>query len=285
MKKLLSVAMAGIAGVACFGLAAGCAPQENLAVGKEVVKFTSQLDTLTQLKNGSVDAAIIDSVMAGYYTSKGDYSNDLQVVNELVFAEEEYGIAGRIEDKAFVSEINDALIALRTTKYMETAQNFGLETEMAIKEDTVNPITSATDNSWERIKKSGKIIIGYTVFAPIAFTQEGNLTGFDIELARSVVEYLNDTYTLTLKIEFQEIDWNSKEVLLQNGTVDLLWNGFTITEERAEKMSMTIPYLYNKQVAVVRKSDKDKYTTKESFSQAIIGVESGSAGEDVVYGK
>ena len=53
----------------------------------------------------------------------------------------------------------------------------------------------------------------------------------------------------------------------------------TITEERQASMEISMPYLNNKQVAVIRKADKDKYTTLESMSGAIVGAEAGSAGE------
>jgi polar amino acid transport system substrate-binding protein len=56
----------------------------------------------------------------------------------------------------------------------------------------------------------------------------------------------------------------------------------TITPERSEAMCISIPYLYNNQVAVVKVADKTKYTSIEEMSDAIIGVESGSAGETVV---
>ena len=284
MKKAVTFVLVCLIVALCVVTSVACTSEE-LAVGKELMKYGSQLDALTQLKTGSVDVAIIDSVMAGYYTSQGDFAKDLQTVEGVVFAEEEYGIAGRKDDKAFMSEINKALLALRTTDYAEIAEDFGLETELAITAETTNPLASATDDSWTKIKQVGKIIIGYTVFAPIAFTQEGTLTGFDIELARAVVAYLNDTYGINLTLEFQEIDWSSKEMLLSNGSVDLLWNGFTITEEREANMCMSVAYLYNKQVAVIRKADADKYTSKESMAEAIIGVESGSAGEDVALGK
>ena len=206
MKKVITGLLVCMIVIGCVVASVACVPSEELAVGKELMKYGSQLDALTQLQTGSVDVAIIDSVMAGYYTSQGDFAKDLQMVDGVVFAEEEYGIAGRKEDKAFMSEINKALIALRTTEYASIAEDFGLTTELAITAETTNPLESA-------------IIIGYTVFAPIAFTQNGALTGFDIELARAVVAYLNDTYGINLTLEFQEIDWSTKEILLSNGSV------------------------------------------------------------------
>ncbi len=286
MKKVLAVLASLVMGLACLLMATGCAPVEQLAFGKELVRLKSQLDTLTQLKAGSIDVSVIDSVMAGYYTSQGDFVNDLQVVDGLVFAEETYGIGGRKEDRALVSKINEALIATRTGKYADVAAKYGLTSEVAVKENTTNPITDATDNSWNKIKEDKKLIIGYTVFAPIAFPgTDSNLTGFDIELAKEIVAYLNTAYSAEIEVTFQEINWSAKEALLIDGTIDLVWNGMTITEERSANMCMSIPYLYNKQVAVIRKADKDVYTSKESMANAIIGVEGGSAGEGVVLGK
>ena len=144
-------------------------------------------------------------------------------------------------------------------------------------ESTTNPYAAATDDSWTQIQSAGKFVVGYTVFAPIAF--EGAESGFDIELAEAVADYLN------VDVEFQEIDWNAKETLLENGTIDLIWNGMTITDDRAAAMCISVPYLYNKQVAIIKKSDASKYTSKESMKNATMTAESGSAGEEVIKGK
>ena len=79
-------------------------------------------------------------------------------------------------------------------------------------------------------------------------------------------------------MEFKLINWNTKEAELESKTIDCIWNGMTITAEREEKMEVTIPYMNNKQVAVIRKEDKDLYTTKESMKDALLGAEDGSAG-------
>ena len=285
MKKAAKL-MALVLATGCVMGMAACDGGSDLALGKEMITQDSQLDALTQLKNGAVDAVVIDSVMAGYYSTTGDFAGQVAIVENLVLAEESYGIAAKKGNQAFMSEINKALLALQADGTMtEVATEFGLQNDIAVKADTVNPYANATDNSWEAIKTDGTIVIGYTVFAPIAYTEAGEFTGYDIELAREVVAYLNETYTLELEVDFQEIDWNSKEALLENGTIDLVWNGMTITEERSEEMCVSVPYLYNKQVAVVAKADVAKYTTKDSFKDAVIGVESGSAGESVVKGE
>jgi len=113
---------------------------EELNFGKEVLKVSSQLDALTQLNNGSVDVAAIDSVMAGYYTNNGDFKDKLVMVDGLVLATEEYGVAGRKEDEAFVSKVNEAIIALAETGYKDVAEEFGLTESTSVTKDTKNPL-------------------------------------------------------------------------------------------------------------------------------------------------
>ncbi len=287
MKKLAKVT--GLVLAAACVLGATACNKDELKIGKDFLEATSQLDALTKLDTGAADVAVIDSIMAGYYTSTGDYASKMQIVENLVLAEESYGIAARKDDKAFMSEINKALIALYNNgAYTELTDEWGLTGSNALTATTANPYANATDNSWTAIQTSGTIVIGYTVFAPIAITDndaQDGLTGFDIELARDVVDYLNDTYSLSLTVEFQLIDWNAKESLLSNGTIDLIWNGMTITPEREAEMCISVPYLYNKQVAVIMKADATKYTTKESMKDAIMCAEGGSAGETVIVGE
>ncbi len=280
MKKLLTVVALSSALIVSAGAMASCS-NEKLEMGKECMKYGKQLEALTQLKSGSVDAVVIDSVMAGYYATTGDFAGKVAVVDNLVLAEESYGIAGRKEDKAFMSKINETLITLYNEGTVNTiAAQFGLTETLALSASTTNPLAGATDDSWTEIQTAGKIIVGYTEFAPIAYyADDGSFTGFDTELAKAVAEELD------VEVEFQVIDWDSKESLLANGTIDLIWNGLTITPGRSAEMCISVPYLYNKQVAVVLTENVSKYSDKESFKDAVIGVESGSAGEEVVTGK
>lgn len=280
MKKTV-VKVVGVALATTCILGATACGGDKLEVGKEYLAAATQLDALTKLDKGEADVAIIDSVMAGYYTSTGDYANKMEMVDGLIFAEESYGIAGKKENEALVSKINEALLAIRTTDYAEIAAKYGLTDSIALTAETVNPYADATDSSWDEVVSSGKIVIGYTVFAPIAMDEN---TGFDIELAKKAVAYLNTTYSQNIEVEFLIIDWNSKETLLENGSIDLIWNGMTITPDRSAQMCVSVPYLYNMQVAVVTKADADKYTTAESMADAIMTAESGSAGETVIVG-
>lgn len=135
-------------------------------------------------------------------------------------------------------------------------------------------------------KKKNKVVIGYTYFAPIAFEGENKkLTGFDVELAKAVFKQIDKTYGTTTNVEFQEINWDAKETLLNNGTIDLVWNGLTITEERQQNMEISDPYLNNEQVVVINKTDSSKYVDLETIKDTVCAAESGSAGEDAINGK
>ena len=286
MKKILTLIVTALLLVtACFGLTA-CGEKTQTKFGKELVKLDSQLDTLSSLQKDEIDVSIIDSVMAGYYTTQGAYKDEIMIIEDLVLAQEEYGIAAKKGNNALMSKINQALIAIQNDGYAEVAEQFGLTLSKAINANTVDPYAGATDGSWDAIVTSGTIVIGYTIFAPIAYFEETTFTGFDTELAKEVIAYINAQDGTNIEIDFQEIDWDSKEALLANGTIDLVWNGMTITESRAQEMCISVPYLYNNQVAVIRKADAAKYDTIAelviNLNQAIIGVESGSAGEDVV---
>ncbi len=158
-----------------LGAEAGSAGEgviEEQEIGKEYISSASQLDALTALDNGTIDVAVIDSVMAGYYTSTGVYKDKLVIVEDLTLAQEEYGIAAKKGAESFMSQINKALIALRTTEYANVAEDFGLTTSCSLSQDTVDTYAGATDDSWNTVKASGKIVIGYTVFAPIAYFVE-----------------------------------------------------------------------------------------------------------------
>lgn len=59
-----------------------------------------------------------------------------------------------------------------------------------------------------------------------------------------------------VELVIQPIDWGSKENELNSGRIDLIWNGYTITEERKKKVLFTKPYLANSQVVATLKDSE-----------------------------
>ena len=206
------------------------------------------------------------------------------IVSNLVLAEEQYGIAAKKGNESLISKINEALIAIADDEMQTVANTYGLASEVAVTASTTNPLASASDDSWANLVSRGRVVIGYTIFAPIAYdvVDEIPTKGYDIDLAKAVFDYLNATYSLNIQIEFLKISWSAKETLLENGSIDLVWNGLTITTERLENMCITVPYLNNKQVAVVMSKNASKFTDVASMSTAIVGAERGSAGDSII---
>lgn len=206
------------------------------------------------------------------------------VVSSVVLAQEQYGIAAKKGNEALISKINEALIAIANDEMQTVATKYGLNSEIAVTASTTNPRANATDASWTNVANKNKLVIGYTIFAPIAYEVVDDVPtkGYDIDLAKEVVNYLNEKYSTNVQIEFLLIDWSAKESMLESGSIDLVWNGLTITPEREDEMCISVPYLNNKQVAVVMSKNKDKYTSVESMKDAIAGAETGSAGEEQI---
>ncbi|WP_170969876.1 amino acid ABC transporter substrate-binding protein [Bacillus mycoides] len=95
-------------------------------------------------------------------------------------------------------------------------------------------------------KDDNTLVIGIDdKFAPMGFRDENNeIVGFDIDYAKAAAEKMGT------KVKFQPIDWKTKESELSSGRIDLIWNGYTITDERKNKVLFTEPYLKNAQVVV-----------------------------------
>ena len=102
--------------------------------------------------------------------------------------------------------------------------------------------TKATESTLDK----EELVIGLDdTFVPMGFKDEsGELVGFDVELAEAVAKKLNK------KIKFQPINWSMKETELDSGNIDLIWNGYSITDERKEKVEFSKAYLNNTQVIV-----------------------------------
>ena len=127
------------------------------------------------------------------------------------------------------------------------------------------------------IQDKGTLVIGITEYAPMNYYDEsGTLIGFDTEFAQALCEKMG------LEPEFVVIDWSTKEIELKARSIDCLWNGLTVTEERKENMAFSESYMENKQVVVIRAADADKYTDVAGIAAGALVAEEGSAGESAI---
>ncbi|RUT46745.1 amino acid ABC transporter substrate-binding protein [Paenibacillus anaericanus] len=121
-----------------------------------------------------------------------------------------------------------------------------------------------------------KLVIGIDdKFAPLGFRDDNNeIVGFDIDYAKAAAEKMG------MEVTFQPIDWKSKESELNSGRIDLIWNGYTITDERKGKVLFTKPYLANSQV-VATLADSSISTVSE-LAGKVVGLQSLSSAADAL---
>lgn len=129
-----------------------------------------------------------------------------------------------------------------------------------------------TQDTWSTIKKRGYVVVGLDdSFVPMGFREKsGKLIGYDIDLARAVFKLYG------IKISFQTIDWSMNATELRNGTIDLIWNGYTKNPQREKVVAFSDTYLKNKQVLVSLK--KNHINSFDDMTGKTLGVQSGSSG-------
>ncbi len=135
---------------------------------------------------------------------------------------------------------------------------------------------TATTDGWDAIVEKGYFVMGLDdTFAPMGFRDSsGELVGFDVELAKEVAARLG------LEVKFQPIDWSLKETELNSGNIDVIWNGYTITESRKEKVAFTDPYLNNKQLLIVMAGSS--VTSKADLAGKTVAVQKESSAYEAV---
>ena len=112
--------------------------------------------------------------------------------------------------------------------------------------DSAAADTSASaDSDLEYVKSQGKLVVGITDFEPMDYKDEnGEWIGFDADMAKLVAEKLG------VEIQFIEIDWDNKILELEAKSIDVVWNGMTLTSEVMNAMQCTNAYCNNAQVVV-----------------------------------
>lgn len=132
----------------------------------------------------------------------------------------------------------------------------------------------------EYVKANGKLVVGITDFAPMDYKETAESTewiGFDADMAKEFAEYLG------VEVEFLVLaDWGKKAMELDAKSIDVVWNGMTITDEVKGLMGVGDAYCMNAQVVVMKSDIAEQYTTKESLSTLTFAVESGSAGAEAL---
>ena len=171
--------------------------------------------------------------------------------------------------KRFVSAALAAVMALSMTAC--GSSNSAAETTAA---DTEAAESQAEETTAEEAKTTdgGTLIVGFDQdFPPMGFVgDDGEYTGFDLELAQEVAKRLG------LEYKAQPIAWDSKDMELESGNIDCIWNGFTMTG-REDDYTWTEPYMANQQLFVVA-NDSD-INSQADLAGKIVEVQADSSAE------
>ena len=132
-----------------------------------------------------------------------------------------------------------------------------------------------TESDLAYVQDKGTLVVGITEFEPMDYQNtDGEWIGFDADMAKAFAK------SLGVEVQFQVIDWDNKIMELDGKTIDVVWNGMTLTDEVTSAMSCSNPYCNNYQVVVVPADVAADYPDAASMSELNFAVESGSAGEE-----
>ena len=162
----------------------------------------------------------------------------------------------------------------------DSAETTAAETTAAADGETAaegdTEAASAEDKSLENVKANGKFILGLDdSFPPMGFRDENNeIVGFDIDCAKEVASRMG------VELVIQPIAWDSKQMELDSGNIDCIWNGMSINEERKEAMNLSDPYLKNDMVFVVLGSSD--YQSQADLEGKNVAVQNGSSAQEIL---
>lgn len=204
-------------------------------------------------------------------------AKDFTIIEEN-FGEEFYGIGFRKGDNALTLAIQETLDAMIADgKFAEISNKwFGKDVAVANAAFPRAIEEVEGDTSLDYILDKGELILGLDeTFPPMGYRDaNGDIVGFDIDLATEVCARLG------IKLKLQPIDWNSKEMELSTKSIDCIWNGMSITDERVENMNISKPYIANRQVIVT--ANDSGIAVKADLNGKKVATQAGSAALEAI---
>lgn len=206
--------------------------QENVKNAK-LSSFKSGIDAALDLKNGAIDAVILDELPAKEIVAR---NSDLMIISDK-FAKEEYAIAVKKDNLELLNDINTTIIKLKSTGEYKKLVNAFMPTDGKIQ-------VPASENP-----KSGKILkLGTNAtFPPFEYLEGKEIVGFDISVGERIAKDRN------MQLEIVNMDFDSLIPALSSGAIDFIAAGMSVTEERKKNVSFSVPYFESEQVIIVRK--------------------------------
>ena len=208
---------------------------ENIE-GAQVAGFKSAMDAALDLKNGAIDAVVIDELPAEEIVARNP---DLKVIHDPEFTanKEAYAIAVKKGNTELLNGINATIKAIKENgEYAKLTASF-----MPASGSVVVPSPLALEGS--KVLKLGT----NAAFPPFEYVNGKDVVGFDISMGEYIAQNMGT------KLEVVDMAFDSLVAAVQSGAVDFVAAGMTINEERKKNVDLSDPYYESEQVIIVRK--------------------------------
>lgn len=199
----------------------------------DVITFKSGMDAALDLKNGAIDAVVIDELPAKRIVEQ---NSDLKIL-DLRFTKEEYAIAVKKGNTELLDSINKTIAEMKENGDYERLTGAFMPADGNI----VIPENVAT--SGDGVVKMGT----NATFWPFEYTEGSEVVGFDITMS----QYIAKGYGKQLEVINMEFD--ALIAALQAGSIDFVAAGMSITPDRQAEVDFSDPYYSSEQVVIVRK--------------------------------
>lgn len=231
-----------------------CKDMEEDGSGTKVERYNKGSDAIQSLKNGTIDAVVIDEQPAKAFV---DVNKDLKILDE-EFVIEDYAICISKSNDALTQSVNDAINELKAEGIIEDINNNYIGDEKG-----KSPYKSPEGIEY----KNGTLVMATNAFfKPYEYYDNGNIVGIDVELGTAIADKLG------MKLEVKDMEFDSIITAIQSGKADVGISGMTVTEDRLKNVNFTVPYTTSMQVIVVRdnESSAEKSSIVEKFKNDFI---------------
>ena len=206
--------------------------QDNLP-DSQYKSFKTGIDAALDLKNGAIDAVILDELPAKEIVKRNP---DLKIA-DLQFATEEYAIAVRKGDSELLSSINKTISTIKADGTYEKM----IAAYMPV-DGNINAM-SVSGGSGSDIIKMGT----NAAFPPFEYTLGTKVEGFDVYMSQLIARDYGK------KLQIVDMNFDGLIAALQSGAIDFIAAGMTATDERRQNVDFSEPYYTSNQVIIIRK--------------------------------
>ena len=200
-----------------------------------VYSFRSGMDAALDLKNGAIDAVVLDELPAREIVAR---NSDLTILEGAgSFAREEYAIAVKKGNKKLLDSINAAI-----KKAMESGTYDVLSKSFMPADGNISIPKFDAPPSNQTVKLGTN-----AAFPPFEYVDGNNIVGFDISMGQLIA------IECGAALEVVDMSFDSLIPALSSGAIDFIAAGMSVTEERKKNVDFSIPYFESEQVIIIKK--------------------------------